>query len=226
LPKLTQADLGTLVELMKVGAGTSSIGVSSRVLGQSMGLTQQAASKRLVNLERAGLIERRHAGRGSSIMLTAAGRQAVMKFYGDLKDVMEGRPSSLIFRGIIFRGYGEGRYYVSMPGYAKQFQEKLGFTPFPGTMNLRLKTPAQVAQRRQLSVLDGVEIHGFSDGTRTMGPVKCFRAKVQDRIPAAALAIERTHYDDSVLEVIAPANLRNSLKLEDGDECEVKVDLA
>ncbi len=34
----------------------------------------------------------------------------------------------------------------------------------------------------------------------------------------AALVIERTHYDDTVLELISPVNLRRELKLEDGDE--------
>ena len=37
------------------------------------------------------------------------------------------------------------------------------------------------------------------------------------------LCIERTHYDSSVLEVIAPVKLRDLLGLKDGDSVTVKV---
>jgi riboflavin kinase len=108
-------------------------------------------------------------------------------------------------------------------GYARQFLIKLGFEPFPGTLNLRLGSPAQIEQRRQLQYLKGVEIMGFEDGSRSYGPVKCFRAELGGRLPAAVLGIERTHYDHSVLEVVAKVNLRKELGLKDGDECAVTV---
>ena len=37
--------------------------------------------------------------------------------------------------------------------------------------------------------------------------------------------IERTHYDDTVLELISPVNLRRELKLKDGDELSATVHL-
>jgi CTP-dependent riboflavin kinase len=51
--------------------------------------------------------------------------------------------------------------------------------------------------------------------------VKAFKAKIAGKYPGAVLAIERTHYDNSVLEVISPLNIRKVLKLSDGDECSV-----
>ena len=213
--------LTTLVELISSGAAYSAIEVSSSGLGKALGLTQQAASKRLLDLERSGLIERVHSGRGLSVRLTETGLQAARSLYGGLKAAFDGGPRVLTFRGSVFTGFKEGGYYVSLDGYAKHFREAFGFEPYPGTLNLKLSSPAMVEQWRRLKFLKGVDVPGFEDGRRTYGPVKCFRANVGGRYPGAVLAIERTHYDNSVLEVISPLNLRRVLRLKDGDECSV-----
>ncbi len=213
----------TLLELLKARAAYTYVPVPSSALGRSLGLSQQAASNRLVELEGAGLVERRRSGRGLSVKLTERGLDLVYSFYGALKGEVEGQEGECKFTGTLFRGLGEGAYYISHSGYAKQFVSALGFEPFPGTLNLRLTSPVQVEQRRQLQFLKGVEIHGFEDGRRTFGPAKCFRAEVGAKYPGAVLAIERTHYDDSVLEIISPVNLRRAMKLKDGDQCEVSV---
>jgi riboflavin kinase len=202
-------------------AATSFSVISSSQLAEVLGLSQQAASKRLVDLERSGLVERAHAGRGLSVKLTDSGLQAVMSLYTDLKDVIERGERDVVFRGEVFTGLGEGGYYISLPGYAKQFRETLGFAPFPGTLNLRLSDPVMAEQRRRLRQLPGLEVRGFEDGKRSYGPVKCFRARVAGRYPGAVLAIERTHHDSTVLEVISPMNLRKILGLKDGDICTV-----
>ncbi len=206
---------------MRLKASHAYVKLTSSDLGESLGLSQQAASKRLSDLERDGLIERMHAGRGFSVRLTESGLQAVRSFYGEISVAFEEQRRDLTFTGRVFTGLGEGGYYISMKGYSKQFQSLLGFEPFPGTLNLRLSSAAQIEQRRQLKFLKGIEVPAFQDLRRTYGPVKCFRAEVKDEIPAALLAIERTHYDSSVLEVISPVNLRKALKLNDGDECTV-----
>lgn len=217
-----QLHLQTLLALVKLGAAASFADVSSSRLGKSLGLTQQAASGRLIALESAGLAERRHSGRGLLVRLTPEGLGEVRSFYGELKGAIEESPTRVEFRGRVFTGFAEGGYYVSLEGYAKHFREALGFEPFAGTLNLRLTTSDMADQKGRLASLTGVEVEGFQDGKRSFGPVKCFRAQV-GRYPAAVLAIERTHYDNTVLEVISPLNLRKTLKLKDGDECSVTV---
>jgi len=157
------------------------------------------------------------------VRLTDTGLRAAGSFYTDLKGALERPPGQLDFRGTVFTGFGEGGYYVSLGGYAKPFVEALGFRPFPGTLNLRLSNESMIEQRRRLEFLKGVEVAGFRDRTRTYGPVKCFKALIGGKSRGAVLAIERTHYDSSVLEVISPVNLRKTLRLEDGDECSVTV---
>ena len=222
-PRVDSTQVLTLVELVKLGAGRTPTVVSSSKLGDAFGITQQAASLRLLKLEKAGLVKRAHSGRGLTVQLTDAGLRLASSFYSGLKGALEHPPGELTFRGTIFTGFGEGGYYVSLKGYVKPFVEALGFQPFPGTLNLRLSNETLIEQRSSLNHLPGVEVSGFRDRSRTYGPVKCFKALVGAKYRGAVLAIERTHYDSSVLEVISPINLRKALRLEDGDECSVTV---
>jgi riboflavin kinase, archaea type len=220
-PKPRAESLTTILHLVKLGAGASFAGISSAELGSSMGLSQQAASLRLIGLEKAGLVERAHLGRGLAVRLTARGLKEATDFLSETGGGLGKDASEMTFTGAVFTGLNEGRYYVSLKGYSRAFANTLGFVPYPGTLNLRLAGGPMIEQRRYLDRVRGVEVPGFADGRRSYGPVKCFRARVGGKQPGAVLAIERTHYDSTVLEVIAPVNLRKELSLRDGDECTV-----
>ena len=220
-PKSGAERLTTLLHLVRLGASGSFAVISTKKLGDSMDLSQQAASLRLIELQRAGLIERAHSGRGLAVRLTESGVRAVETFLSEASAKLEQGKNELTFRGTLFTGLNEGGYYISLKGYAKSFFQALGFEPFPGTLNLRLTNEAMIEQRRQLGLLGGINVPGFKDGKRSYGPVKVFRAMIAGRHPGAVLAIERTHYDNSVLEIISPINLRKALNLKDGDECSV-----
>jgi riboflavin kinase len=218
----TAQQLVTLVELYKQGAGEHAISLSTTELGKLLGLTQQAVSQQLIQLEAKGMVERRHAGRGATVMVTPKGADQVFSFYTKLKGSVEGRPSTVVIHGRVFTGFGEGAYYISRPGYVRQFKRLLGFEPFPGTLNLTINS-TELYLRRQLNSLQGLEVKGFKDGKRTYGPVKCLRARIEGEYDAAALVIERTHHGEAVLELIAPVHLRKALGLDEGDWVSVAV---
>jgi riboflavin kinase len=213
--------LTTLLHLVKLGAGASFQDIPTKKLGASIDLSQQAASLRLIELEKAGLVERAHSGRGLVVRLTDEGVKTVEVFLAQASTSLDRGKRILNFRGTLFTGLGEGAYYVSIKGYSRAFSKSLGFEPFPGTFNLRLTNEAMIGHRRHLNLARGIEVPGFRDDKRSYGPVKCFKAKIEGKYIGAVLAIERTHYDNSVLEVIAPANLRKVLGLRDGDGCSV-----
>jgi len=117
-------------------------------------------------------------------------------------------------RGKVASGLGEGRYYISREGYRRQFSEKLGFDPSPGTLNLKLDEPFTIEDS------DSIEIEGFSDEGRSFGGCRCLPAEVGGG-RGAVVRPERTGYPPDLLELIAPVNLREALGLSDGDEVEV-----
>ncbi len=118
--------------------------------------------------------------------------------------------------GKVAAGLGEGQYYISVEGYKNQFIQKLGFEPYPGTLNLLLTEPLPFDQ-----VLAGVvRIEGFRDENRTFGECTCYPVKIGG-IRGAIIRPERSSYPSDLVEVIAPVNLRERLCLSDGDEVEV-----
>lgn len=214
--------MGTLLELFQRGAAARPIEVSTTELGKALGMSQQGVCRHLIQLEQLGMVDRRRAGRGTQVLVTKRGSDAILPFYLRLKAAVEGGSQGLEFRGRVFSGLGEGAYYISLPGYSIQFEKLLGFRPFPGTLNLVLDQ-SQLPLRKELNVIDGLSVEGFSDGERTYGPVKCFKAKVESTYDAGALVIERTHHGEAVLELVSPHNLRKSLALRDGDLVSVSV---
>lgn len=215
--------LTTLLHLVRLGVVRSFANVSTEKLGDSIGLSQQAASLRLAELEGAGLVERARSGRGLAVRLTDLGLSTVEAFLADANDNLEKGKNALTFRGVLFTGQRGGGQHDPRRGYSANAFRALGFAPFPGTLNLRLASQAMVEQRRLLDLMKGVELPGLVDGEKSYGPVKCFKATVAGRHPGAVLVARRGPYDSSVLEVVSQVHLRRSLGLKDGDECSVTV---
>jgi len=194
--------------------------ISSKELAEKIGQSVQTAARKLKELEDEGLIERTLTKDGQFIVITEKGKRLLYKEYLDYKKIFEDE-GTITIKGKVFSGVGEGRYYVSLYGYRKQFIEKLGFDPYPGTLNLKIPKE-QLYLRRRLDEEEGILIEGFSTPDRTFGEVKAFKCKI-DGIEGAIVMPKRTHYPEDVLEVIAPVKLRDALKLKDGDYVEVEV---
>ena len=77
---------------------------------------------------------------------------------------------------------GEGSYYMSLKGYRKQFKEKLGYEPFPGTANLKLEDRIYMDKKKEISNYPSIYIDGFKDENRTFGWVKCYPAILTSEI--------------------------------------------
>jgi riboflavin kinase len=69
----------------------------------------------------------------------------------------------------------------------------------------------------------GKRIEGFKTHERTFGPVKCFLAKLRGMRVAIVLPTRSTH--TNILELIAAKSIRKALRLKDGDEVEVEVEI-
>ena len=123
----------------------------------------------------------------------------------------------------MFTGLGEGAYYISNEVYRKQFIEKLGFDPYPGTLNIKLTSDYDVDSRKELEAYPAIEIEGFKNADRTFGLVKCYPVMIENKVKGALILALRSHYDVTVLEIIAPVCLRKYLNLKDGHKLKVEV---
>ena len=189
-------------------------------LARKLGVSQPTVARRLAELQRSGLISRSPGPKGQRIQLTPAGLAALRSLHQELSSILNGKPRILELTGRVVSGYGEGSYYMSQKGYRRQFKRELGFDPYPGTLDVKLDVHS-LELRSLLLELPGKQIEGFRAPERTFGSVKCFPATLQG-IRAAVVFPARSHHTD-VIEVIAPKNLRRSLKLEDGDVVKIEV---
>ena len=219
---VSPALLLTLCKLAELGAYSGELSITTADLARSLNASQQTASRHLIELQTLGLIRRARGTRGEAIRVTAKGSEELNRMHLRLKAIFELKPRDVVLEGTLFSGIGEGAWYVGQSGYRGQFVEKLGFDPFPGTMNLRLRREYE-DERRLLETLPHIEIEGFRDGERTFGPVICYKAKINDAEDGALISAVRTHYAGDVIELIAPSNLRASLDLKDGDIVKVRI---
>lgn len=213
----------TLVYLLSKGAKHNFVTITTSSLGKNINKSQQAASKHLLELENNQFIERIISGRNISVKITPKGYSEMVKLSTILQKSLDSSPSHVELKGVLVSGMGEGAYYMSLKGYTKQFKSKIGFIPFPGTLNVRLDKKIHQEAIKQFESLDGIKIKSFSDGKRTYGWVKCFPAKLNNSINCQLIILERTHHDDSIIELISKVCIRKSGKLKDGSKVTIKI---
>ena len=213
----------TLTHLLSKGAKHNFVTVTTDSLGKSIHKSQQAASKHLLELETNQFIERIISGRNISVKITPKGFSEMVKLSVALQKSLNSSPSHVELKGTLVSGMGEGAYYMSLKGYTQQFKSKINYTPFPGTLNVRLDKKVYQEAIQQFDSFDGITIEGFSDGKRTYGWVKCFHAKINKSIDCELIILERTHHDDSVIQLISKVCIRKSGKLKDGSLVTIKV---
>ena len=215
-----------LFELVKRGAHARPARLTTTELAELTGLAQQTVSSRLIQLEREGKITRSEKG----ITITPQALAEMRKFAAELKAHLE-EPGSIGMAGRVVTGMGDGKYYMSLDGYRKQFAQRFGILPFKGTLNLELG-PDAVEGGLILRSRPPVYIAGFSDEQRTYGPLHAYECKIRKARKKGAAGTrcvlifpERSHHGPNMLEIVSDKNLRTALGLKDGDEVEVTVKL-
>ncbi|MBS3760756.1 DUF120 domain-containing protein [Halodesulfurarchaeum sp.] len=222
-------ELAVLKLLALEGGHRGEIKVSGSDLAADLEVSTQTASRRLQALEDADCINREQAGDGQFIEVTETGIGLLKAEYEDYRAIFEAK-GTLELHGEITTGMGEGRHYVTLPGYKIQFEERLGYDPYPGTLNVSL-TAKSKRERSILASLEGIDITKWEDEERTYGAATCYPATVEAvEGPifdgAHVIVPDRTHHETDELEIIGPERIRDELGLLDGDEVSVHVESA
>ena len=202
------------------------IHISSINLSKNLGVSQQSASRYLIELVEKGYLERRLAQGGQVVTVLNKGIAILRKEFSEYSLIF-GTQKEIEMKGILETGLGEGGYYISKKGYMKQFQKKLNWKPYEGTFNLRLNDD-EVPKIEAMKAAEGILIEGFEQEGRTFGKAWVFKCSLKNGKEivkeCAIISPKRTHYR-RVVEVISPIFLRGKLKAIDGDMFTIKVDL-
>lgn len=235
---LNYSHILSLINLLNIGANEEYIELTSFQLSKIINKSQQTASKIIIELETNDLIERIKNNKRFKIRVTEKG-------YNLLKEINESINSSLhrtkynniIIKGKVVKGMGEGSYYMSLNGYKKQFKLKLGYEPFPGTLNVKLEEKIFIESKKRIFEYPSIYIEGFKDNNRTFGWVKCYKSYVESEpkettssdkesiksVSSHILFLERTHHDNSLIELISPVYIKKYMGIKDGDKVTIKI---
>lgn len=130
--------------------------------------------------------------------------------------------ASIIVQGSVTSGFGKGKEFVSLEGYARQFESRLGYEPYPGTLNVDIG--ARIDER--LEELQPIRIDGWESGQNSFGAVNCYPASIpgiEESIPLHVVVPDRTDHDTSTLELLSPLSLRDRLSLSDDTQLEIAI---
>jgi CTP-dependent riboflavin kinase len=123
--------------------------------------------------------------------------------------------------GIIFSDLGQASSFMALDWVQSLLKERLGYHPFPATLNVRPKgaEDAQVWRRVQ-SDHAGTPLTPASDGHCG---AKLYRVEICARVDAAkllgaVLLPEVSDYPMDKIEIVAPVRLKDHFNLNDGDQ--------
>ena len=123
--------------------------------------------------------------------------------------------AKLTVTGKIVSGAKKGAFFTGLDWVQNQCQEKLGFKPFPGTLNLEIEEE-KIPRIEALFKQSGIELvppdSDFCAGQ--VYPVSIMGITGAILAPAEDVRI----HGKKIIELIAPTSLKEALDVGDGDE--------
>jgi CTP-dependent riboflavin kinase len=121
----------------------------------------------------------------------------------------------LVITGKIISGAGEGAYFTQIDWVQQQCEAKLGFKPYPGTLNLEIS-------EEYLSIVKSLDQK--KTGIELISPdpnfcnARIFPVSLGDISGAIILPEEKVRvHPKNIIEIIAPLSIKAYLNVKDGD---------
>jgi CTP-dependent riboflavin kinase len=127
-----------------------------------------------------------------------------------------------ILLGRLVTGIGHGKRFTRLDWARRQFVDKLGIDPFPGTINMIVEAADSVRVWNRLKGTPGVRIENPNDGPHDCD-ARCYPVSIDGRIEAAIVVPEVPNYSPVQIEVIAAVGVREALAVDDGDSLKLEI---
>lgn len=119
-----------------------------------------------------------------------------------------------LLSGVIISGTGQAAYFTELAWVQEQCAKKLHFSPYAGTLNIRLDEESLFFLER-LQRKEAIEL---LSPTPNFCNARALPACLNDLPVAVIMPDEQVNiHDHNVIEVIAPIHLKGTLSLRDGD---------
>ena len=125
--------------------------------------------------------------------------------------------------GIIFSDLGAAAGFMGLDWVQRALQQRLGFAPFPATLNLRPKAREDtLAWERVQKELKGVDLFppnsGFCSAQIFLVKISAAAMAEAESVNGAVLLPEVANYPKDKIEVVASVRLKDRLGVRDGDQ--------
>ena len=129
-------------------------------------------------------------------------------------------PSHFTLKGKVVSGLGKGAGFTALEWVQEQCLVKLGFSPYPGTLNVSIFDESR-PDLENLNRIDGIRLippdPAFCEGRAVPVVVSGINCAVV--IPEEKVRLHQWR----VVEILAPVKLKEKLKIDDGDRLEIEV---
>jgi len=116
--------------------------------------------------------------------------------------------------GKIVSGAGQGAYFTRIDWVQLQCNEKLGFKPYPGTLNLEISA-------QDLPIIESLD---HEEGVELISPdpkfcnAKAFTVSLKEISGAIIMPEKKVRvHPQNIIEIIAPLNIKAAFNVKDGD---------
>ncbi len=120
--------------------------------------------------------------------------------------------------GMVAKGMGKGRIFLSHSEYRKRIEKRAGFVPFVGTLNLKIDSKEWKQAKKRLSKKT---LSSFKYQQQSFGGLDLYSCQLPDQSNAAVIVPHKTTHPPNIIEIIAARNLREEFGLKNGESFEI-----
>jgi len=123
--------------------------------------------------------------------------------------------------GIIFSDLGQAASFMALGWVQEALKERLGFAPFPATLNLRPRAPEDArlwdALRQESEGISLPTADGHCSARLYRVVIQGPGGRPNDKVRGAVLLPDVSGYPKDKIEIVAPVRLKDAFGVQDGD---------